>query len=225
MITVPGGVVASAADTTGTIVRTLRERSGQLYVPEPSSNPLRLLAESRYYSLLKADTALSDQGKAIQPEFPFKPSDFTSAYRPNGLPRQGFVSVLVHGAASRTRMGRFSVSRHAISRNAVLSIDCADTSASPLFHRNPTSQDFISGFLPKVQKKADWMVERSEFNCRYRFLDCHTNSLSGSSAKRATGKPALLLIPLPHSARQSAPLALRGRCNRPTQRTCARPDE
>ena len=28
-----------------------------------------------------------------------------------------------------------------------------------------------------------------------------------------------------HSARQSAPLASRRRCNRPTQRTCARPDE
>lgn len=54
-----------------------------------------------------------------------------SAYRPTGLPRQGFGPVLAHGARQPRRDGRFSVSRPRNPRNAVCLIDSADTSPSP----------------------------------------------------------------------------------------------
>ncbi len=69
-------------------------------------------------------TTFSFPYDVIKPEFPFCLSDFNFAYRPNGLPRQGFGlvwPVLVHGAASRAGMGRFSVLRRRIDQKCIWS--------------------------------------------------------------------------------------------------------
>jgi hypothetical protein len=59
------------------------------------------------------------------------PLHFNFAYRTNGLPRQGFGPVLVHGTASRAGMGRFSVSPPCNPQKCRLSNRSADSFSHP----------------------------------------------------------------------------------------------